>query len=262
MHTIRLLLLSAVFLGLAAAAMAEERLRDIRLPPGFAIEVFARVPGARSIALAPELGTVFVSTRGDKVYAVPMAGGAAEAVLGGLRVANAIAWDRGRLYVAEQHRIVRYRAGSLATLKRARPEILFDALPDDPWHGWRYMRIGPDGMLYVGVGAPCNVCEVSGLEGTIIRLAPEGGTPEIFATGVRNSVGMDFHPRTEALFFTDNGADRMGDDVPPDELNHAPAPGLHFGFPHYGGGNARTPAFQDKVPPASSVFPVPGAGNP
>jgi len=108
----------------------------------------------------------------------------------------------------------------------------------------------------VAVGSPCNICAVRGLEGTIIRLPQSGGAPEVIARGVRNSVGLDFHPRTGALYFTDNGADNMGEDVPPDELNHAPRKGLHFGFPYFGGGDARTDEFADDLLPDGLVQPI------
>ncbi|HJP53098.1 MAG: PQQ-dependent sugar dehydrogenase [Rhodospirillales bacterium] len=254
-------ILLAVCLGLALpAAAAAPRLDGISLPPGFKISIYARVPGARSMAVAAELGVVFVGTRADSIYAVVDADGDRRAdkvvkVKAGLHVPNGIAWRDGYLYVAEQHRVVRFPAADLRTLARAPPQVLFDGLPDSPWHGWRYAAFGADGKLYVAVGSPCNICEVSGLEGTIIRLDPAGGEMEVYAGGIRNSVGMDFHPATGELHFTDNGADNMGDDVPPDELNRAPGPGLDFGFPFYGGGDARTGAFKDRKPPPTTTMP-------
>ncbi|MBL6928408.1 MAG: PQQ-dependent sugar dehydrogenase [Rhodospirillales bacterium] len=229
--------------------------------PGFKVEVFAKVPRARSLAVANGLGVVFVGTRGPRVYAVEFRPRAPKAdkvsiVRRNLKVANGIAWKDGHLYVAEQHRVIRFAGNSLKALARARPEILSRRLPDKRHHGWRYAKFGPDGRLYVTIGAPCNVCEVEGLEGTIIRLFASGGKPEIFARGIRNSVGLDFHPKTGQLFFTDNGADYMGDDSPPDELNHAPGAGLHFGYPWFGGGTDRTPAFRSSEPPPGVTFPV------
>lgn len=244
----------------ACAAEAPSLLAGITLPEGFRIEIYARVPGARSMAVAEELGVVFVGTRGDAVYAIidrdrDRRADSVVKVKSGLRVPNGVAWKDGRLYVAEQSRVVSFAAPDLATLGRAAPEVLFDGLPDDRRHGWRYIAFGPDGLLYVSVGSPCNICATSGLEGTIIRLDVKGGRPEIFASGVRNSVGMDFHPVTDELHFTDNGADWMGDDQPPDELNHAPRKGLHFGFPYYGGGSARTDDFLGRHPPRPVTFP-------
>ena len=250
-----ILMVSLPDLGRAASA---DRLV---LPPGFSVSVFARVPRARSLAVADELGVVFVGTRGPRVYAMELAPGGktvkkVSAVLRNLKVANGVAWKDDHLYVAEQHRVVRFQGKSLDGLATARPEVLFSGLPDKRHHGWRYAKFGPDGRFYVTIGAPCNVCEVEGLEGSVIRLSKDGRRPEIFARGVRNSVGLDFHPKTGGMYFTDNGADRMGDDSPPDELNHAPQPGLHFGYPWFGGGRDRTPAFATSTPPGGVTFPA------
>ena len=253
---------TALLLALpACAAAVDDNLSRLRLPPGFHIEVYGRVPGARSMAVAEDLGAVFVGTRGSDVYAVTGSDGEARLgrtvkVLSGLKVANGIAWKDGWLYIAERHRVVRYRTPSLRAVGSAGREVLFEGLPDKGHHGWRYAAAGPDGRLYVAVGAPCNICVGEGFEGSIVRLPLTGGQAEIFARGVRNSVGLDFHPRTGELYFTDNGADRMGNDSPPDELNHAPRPGLHFGFPYFGGGGDRTSRFRDQAPPMPATPPV------
>jgi glucose/arabinose dehydrogenase len=254
-----------VVLGLAAAllpAVAAAELESLRLAAGFRAELYAEVPGARSLAVVPALNAAFVGSRDDVVSVIVDADGdgradGVEPVLSGLRSPNGIAWRDGALYVAEQHRIVRYAAPDLATLKAARPEVIFAQLPDKAHHGWRYAKFGPDGLLYVAVGAPCNVCAVRGLEGTIIRLPPQpGAAAEVFASGVRNSVGFDWEPRTGVFHFTDNGSDWLGDDLPPDELNAAPEPGLFFGFPYYGGGAARTREFLGQEPPRAVAMPV------
>ncbi len=235
---------------LTVPAAAELPLDELRLAEGFRIELFARVPGARSLRVGRD--QLFVGTRAASVYAVDLETRTVSEVLTGLKAPNGIALDQDFLYVAEQHRIVRYRRASLG---RAEPEILFTGLPDNSWHGWRYMTMGPDGQLYIAIGAPCNICRPKGYEGTIVTLEAGGGTPKIFAQGVRNSVGMDFHPATGELHFTDNGADHMGDDLPPDELNRAPRRGLHFGFPFHGGGSARTSQFAREPVPAGAVGP-------
>ena len=248
-----------LFLALQArGAGGASPLDRIVLPPGFAIELYARVPGARSMVVVEELGVVFVGTRGSRVYAVADVDGdrladAVFPVLDGLNGANGIAWRDGRLFVAEQHRVVSFAAADINTLGVTRPHVLFDGLPDKSHHGWRYAALGPDGGLYVAVGAPCNICRGRGLEGTIVRLDADSGLPRVFARGVRNSVGMDFHPLSGELYFTDNGADGMGDDSPPDELNHAPRAGLHFGFPYYGGGAVRTPDFEGEAAPPNEM---------
>jgi glucose/arabinose dehydrogenase len=137
------------------------------------------------------------------------------------------------LYVAEVSRILRFRDVARDLSRPTKPEVLSDAFPSDKHHGWKFIAFGPDGRLWVPVGAPCNVCEPPGpLHATIARLDLAGGRPEVMARGVRNSVGFDFHPETGELWFTDNGRDWLGDDQPPDELNRLARPGEHFGFPY------------------------------
>lgn len=252
-------MVSVITLATVSLAHADTLNQQLRLPPGFTISTFATAPGARSMALAVELDTLFVSTRGDTIYAVPLSDDdtvhPTYPLLTGLKVANGIAWRDGYLYVAEQHRLVRYFVPSLDALPGATPEVLFDRLPDKRGHGWRYIAFTPDGSLLMGIGAPCNVCTPQGLEGTLTRFSPPHyNEPEIVARGVRNSVGFDVHPATGVLHFTDNGADGMGDDSPPCELN-ALSTGGHYGFPWFGGGHDRTPQMQH-IPPPDSTFPV------
>ncbi|MDA0306852.1 MAG: hypothetical protein O3B76_11310, partial [Proteobacteria bacterium] len=194
-------IIAAVLLMSPVAEATEPPLERIRLPKGFSISLYANVPGARSMAVVEKIGVVFVGTRSDSIYAVidKDRDGRPEQVVrvrSGLKVANGIDWRNNWLYVAEQHRVVRFSAPDLKTLMTASPQVLFDNLPDDPWHGWRYARFGPDGGFYIAIGSPCNICRTNGLEGTIVRMAPGGGKPEIIASGVRNSVGFDFQPTT------------------------------------------------------------------
>jgi glucose/arabinose dehydrogenase len=241
-----------------AYASTPSQLSQIQLPPGFSINVFASAPGARSIAISPELGVVFVGSKTDSVYALPYKNGKAGKTLllkSGLKIPHGVAWNKGYLYVGEQHRITRYRGDTLKALRKARAETIFDAVTDSGWHGRRDLAFGPDGNLYVAVGTPCNVCEPKGNQGVILRMAPNGDNVSIFARGIRNSVGLDFHPATGELHFTDNGADRMGDDSPPEELNRAPEAGLHFGYPYFGGGDARTSQFKNATPPPDAMQP-------
>ncbi|NQV56777.1 MAG: PQQ-dependent sugar dehydrogenase [Rhodospirillales bacterium] len=238
-------------------------LQTIKLPPGFKISLFARVPGARSIAVGPERGIVFVGSRGSTIHAILDSNkdGIADDVrllTDRARVPNGIAVHRGRLYIAEQHRISVWSGlaeRNFAQSNRAFFEVKA-GLPDKGHHGWRYMAFGPDDKLYVSIGSPCNVCFVQGLEGKIIRMDANGQNLEVVASGIRNSVGFDWHPKTGELFFTDNGADGMGDDQPPDELNHVTENGQFFGFPYYGGGGARTPQTRGEQVPANAVPPV------
>lgn len=239
----------------------------IRLPPGFKIEVFAEdLEGARSMALGPQ-GTLFVGTRrGSIVRAVIDRDGDHRAdevitVARGLKMPNGVALREGALYVAEVDRILRLDDIEARLYDLPTPVIVNDSLPSHTHHGWKFIRFGPDGRLYVPVGAPCNVCDEPAPFASILRMNPDGSGLETFASGVRNTVGFDWHPETHELWFTDNGRDLMGNDVPPDELNHAPVPGLHFGFPYCHGGDIADPEFgdqrdcQDFVPPARKLGP-------
>ena len=242
-----------------AYAQSAPQLDKIKLPDGFKIAVFAEVPEARSMAVVPELNAVFVGNRrGDKVYAAIDADrdGRAEevkTVIAGLKSPNGIAWKDGHLYIAEQHRVIRLAVPNLASVATAKPEIVLAGLPDKGHHGWRYIGFDPKGQLVVTVGSPCNICAPSGLEGTIVRV--ENAKPVVIARGQRNSVGVDWHPRTGKMYFTDNGADAMGDDTPPDELNMLSSDGQDFGFPAYGGGSDKTREFGAKAS-AAMVPPV------
>jgi glucose/arabinose dehydrogenase len=242
--------------GCAAQGGANPPLERLDLPPGFAIEVFAEVPGARSLAVADGGRKVYVGTREEDVYAVldSERDGIADGVLHvatGLKVPNGLAAMDGRLFVAEQNRIIRFEPdGKVDTVVPA------GVLPDFRHHGWRYAGFGPDGKIYVAIGAPCNICEVAGFEGTIIRMNPDGHNLEIFARGVRNSVGFDWHPVTGEMFFTDNGGDNLGDLIPPDELNRAKEPGLHFGYPFVYGDGVPYPKFAGLEPPIEMTGPV------
>ena len=226
------------------------RLDAIKLPPGFRIAVWAdNVPGARSMTLSPR-GTLFAGTMGEGVvYAVADAARATRAgqvriIARGLTLPNGVAYRDGALYVAEVSRVVRYDDIEARLDDRPTPAVVSDAFPKDRHHGWKFIAFGPDGMLYLPVGGPCNVCEPPGpWYETITRMRRDGSGLEVFARGVRNSVGFDWDPRTRELWFTDNGRDWLGDDRPPDELNHAPHPGLHFGFPYCHGRAIPDPEF-------------------
>jgi len=242
--------LSSVLAGIAflvagtAGCAAEPRLGDIKLPPGFRIAVYAEVPNARSMTLGAK-GTLFVGTRdskGGEIYAVlpeATAGGKHRVVTiaRGLHSPNGVAFRDGALYVAEISRILRYDGIEARLADPPKPVVVNDSFPKDAHHGWKFIRFGPDGLLYVPVGAPCNVCERDDPRyASITRIRPDGTGLEVFASGVRNTVGFDWNPETKELWFTDNGRDLLGDDVPPDELNRAPRKGLHFGFPFFAEG--------------------------
>lgn len=247
----RLILISILTIAAANAAYAQSdaSLADIVLPDGFSIEVFTdEVPNARSLALG-DAGTIFVSTRRDgRVFAVVPQADSRPTVITiaeNLRTPNGIAFFNGDLYVAETKRLIRFRAIEDNLDDPPAFEVLDDSFPSEGHHGWRYITFGPDGKLYMSIGAPCNVCDREGF-GIIQRMDPDGSNKETVAYGVRNSVGLVLHPETGELWFTDNGRDMLGDDLPPGELNHATAMGRHFGFPFCHGGDVADPEFGDK----------------
>lgn len=230
----------------ATGADRTQLLKALKLPPGFqiAIEVDG-VPGARSLALGDQ-GTLFVGTRtAGRVFAVrslPNGGREVLTIARDLNSPNGVAFRDGALYVAEISRILRYDGIEARLNAPPKPAVVTANLPRDAHHGWKYIAFGPDGLLYVPIGAPCNVCDEP-THAQILRMKPDGGGREVFARGVRNTVGFTWHPVTREFWFTDNGRDYLGDDRPPCELNHAPRAGLHFGFPFCHGGDIRDPEF-------------------
>lgn len=260
----KITLVAILALACCACMAAEPDLSAIRLPPGFSIEIWSDdVPNARSMALGDD-GTVFVATRRDgRVYAAIPRDGAEPQIITlatGLDMPNGVAFHQGDLYVAENRRITRYRGVESSLPAVPEPELVVDKLPRERHHGWRYIDFGPDGKLYVAIGAPCNVCDRDGF-GNISRMNPDGSGFETVVSGVRNSVGFTWHPVTHELWFTDNGRDMLGDEVPPGELNHAPREGMHFGFPFCHGGDIPDPDFGDRgncadvEPPAQKLGP-------
>ena len=257
-----LLIAAGLLFSVATLAQSKPPLERVKLPPGFEISVFAEgVKNARSMALG-EAGTLFVGTRTDgRVYAIRHDGAKATDVLTiatGLNMPNGVAVKDGALYVAEVDKIWRYDDIEKNLPKPPPPRLVYGKYPTERHHGWKFIRFGPDGWLYVPVGAPCNICEKPDPYATITRLKPDGSAMEVVARGVRNSVGFDWHPVTRELWFTDNGRDMMGDDVPPDELNHAPRHGMHFGYPYCHSTSVADPEFGAKrkctefVPPAQN----------
>ena len=260
-------LVAALFAGAVSAQRFP--LDRIRLPAGFAISVFAdQVPNARSMSQGAR-NTLFVSTRSEgKVFAIQHDGIRATRVVtiaSGLNMPNGVAFRDGALYVAEVSRILRFDAieDRLDDLRTPlRPVVVTDRFPGESHHGWKFIRFGPDGKLYVPVGAPCNVCERDPDRYALIaRIGIDGGGYEVVARGVRNSVGFDWNPQTKSLWFTDNGRDNLGDDIPSDELNHAPRAGSHFGFPYCHQGDIADPdlgakrSCGDFTPPALKLGP-------
>jgi len=243
------------FAGAVASAQTALPVELLRLPPGFTAEVVARVPNARAMTLGAA-GTLFVgSASAGKVYALalPPAGTKGEAVIhviaSGLREPAGVAFRDGALYVSAVSRILRFDDIERRLADPPQPVVVSDRFPTDGHHGRKFIAFGPDGRLYVPVGAPCNICEPDpDRYANIMRMNRDGTGLEVYARGLRNSVGFDWDPRTKELWFTSNGRDHLGDDAPPDTLNHAPGPGLHFGFPYCHGGTLPDPEFGAKRP--------------
>lgn len=238
-----LALLLAAWLPLPGQS-AEPDLAQIRLPPGFSIELFAKVQNARQMALGKE--TLFVgSMRAGKVHAIPLIQGRAgkpKVIAEGLNLPVGVAYRDGDLYISAVSRILRIR--NAERLGSAKLETVHDKLPTETHHGWKFIAFGPDGKLYIPVGAPCNICAPDPERYALIaRLDLADSRREIVARGVRNSVGFDWHPQTGQLWFSDNGRDLLGDDTPPDELNRLARPGQHFGYPNCHGARVADPEF-------------------
>lgn len=229
----------------------DPRLADIQLPEGFHVSIFAEeVPDARSLTLGDK-GTVFVGNRsGDKIFALVDEDGDGKAdkkyiLVQNKNMPNGVAFLNGALYFAEVDKVWRLDDIENRLSNPPEPVLVSDRFPSDKHHGWKFIAFGPDGKLYVPVGAPCNICERTDdpRYASITRMNPDGSGLEVFARGIRNTVGFDWHPETRELWFTDNGRDEMGDDIPGDEVNRAPEPGMHFGYPYCHAGNIKDPEY-------------------
>ena len=226
----------------------EKVLEQLKLPEGFSITIFAKnLPNARTLAIS-ESGVVYVGTRqqGD-VYAVKDNDGDGFAekryvIARNLNMPNGVAYKDLNLYVAEVSRIIRFNHIENHLDNPPEPIVIYDKLPSDKHHGWKYLRFGKDNRLYTAVGVPCNIClPEKDIYSSLVRLNKDGSGFEIIARGIRNTVGFDWQPGTNKLFFTDNGRDYMGDDLPPDELNKWTEKGQHFGYPFCHAGNVPDP---------------------
>lgn len=239
----------------------------IKLPEGFKISVFAEnVKGARSMCLGAK-GTLFVGTRDGNVYALIDADKDNKAekmytLAKDMNSPNGVAFRDGSLYIAEIHQVRRFDNIESNLEKLPEGVLINNQFAVHEHHGWKYIAFGPDGKLYLPVGAPCNVCDKDA-EGfsNLMRMNPDGSGLEVYARGIRNTVGFAWHPETKELWFTDNGRDMMGDDIPPDELNYAPKSGMHFGFPFCQGGDIPDPEYgaghscSEFTPPAQKLGP-------
>ena len=234
----------------AASQQGASPLASLVLPTGFHADVFADgVENAREMALAPG-GTVFVGSRSaGKLHAVVDSNGDHKAdkvmlIASGLDQPNGVAMRNGALYVATASKLLRFDDIEKHLDAPPAPVTIREDLPNPKTgHSWKFIAFGPDDMLYMSVGAPCNVCTSPPMVSAIVRMKPDGSDMAVFAEGVRNSVGFDWQPATHELWFTDNGRDLLGDDVLNDELNVAWKAGLHFGFPYCHQGDVADPQF-------------------
>lgn len=265
MKKITLTILSLAVFSLAALAQGHlqdtEKYNDIlsriNLPEGFEIEIYAaNVIDARSLARTEDGKTVFVGNRRRRnVYALTdtngdMVADKVDTIATGLNTPNGVVFNNGDLYVAEVNKIHRF-PNIMDNLENPKSEVIYGDYPTDRHHGWKFIAFGPDGKLYIPVGAPCNVCDKSEeneVYASITRMNPDGSDMEVYVSGVRNSVGFTWHPETGDMWFTDNGRDMLGDDIPACELNHVDAQGTHYGFPYWHQGDIADPDFGDKHP--------------
>ena len=234
---------------------------EIALPDGFSISLYAeRLHGARSMALGDD-GTVYVGTRSTgNVYAVRDTDndGVADRrwiIAKQLNSPNGVAFRDGSLYVAEISRVLRFDNIGSELSNPQSPAVVFDKLPDDGHHGWKYIAFGPDGRLYIPVGAPCNICDEGLPYAALHSIKPDGSDFRTEAQGIRNTVGFDWDPETKKLWFTDNGRDWLGDNLPPEELNRIDSRNQHFGYPYCHAGEVSDPEFGDKADCADFVKP-------
>lgn len=245
----RAVLLVVALTGFSFATHAAAPLAALKVPAGFHVSIYSdQVPNAREIALGAK-NTVFVgSMREGKVYALTGmdANGRAEhgyVIAKDLQMPVGVAFHDGALYVSAVSRILKYPDIEAHLADPPKPVVVTDKLPDKTHHGWRFIAFGPDGKLYVPIGAPCNICDPGPDFAKIIRMNPDGSNWQNVATGIRNSVGFDWQPGTHTLWFTNNGRDLMGDDIPDDTLDRVGKPGENFGYPYCHAGNVLDPKF-------------------
>ncbi|MDB5037674.1 MAG: sorbosone dehydrogenase family protein [Bacteriovoracaceae bacterium] len=262
-----LIYFSVVLFRLFYGALFADTLSSIQLPPGFSISIFAEgLDKPREMALGNK-GTVFVGSMDDKVYALtfdphsPQKAKEKYIMAQNLNTPNGVAFVGEDLFIAEISQIDKLAAIESNLTHPTKLQIVNATYPKDEQHGWKYIALGPDGWLYIPIGAPCNVCKPKDPYATITRMKLDGSKKEIYARGIRNTVGFDWDPLTKQLWFTDNGRDMLGDNTPPDELNHAPKAGMNFGYPYCHGKSVSDPEFgkehscSEFTPPAIELGP-------
>src|SRR4030095_9369324 len=230
----------------APKAPGEIPVDKIKLPPGFKAELWASGINNARVMTWGSKGTLFVSSRvAGNVYAIVDKGSSREVktIAKGLNLPNGVAFRDGTLYIAEIHRITKMVGIEDKLDSPPAMEVVYDTLPKDLPHGWKYLAFGPDGKLYFNIGAPCNICVPPDTHANISRVSADGTGFEYVAHGVRNSVGFDWHPATKELYFSTHARDWLGDDVPSDRLDVASKKGMHFGFPFCHQGDILDPEF-------------------
>lgn len=251
---------------LAQAGVTSAQLDSLQVPKGFVIEVLIDdVPNARQMALGKN-GTLFVGTRRKgSVYAIPDAlGSTAESeplqvltIAKDLNLPSGVVMQGNDLLVGAVDKILRFGDVETHLSDGAPYEFVTDKLPKKTHHGWKYLSIGPDGFLYVPVGAPCNICKSADPRfASILKMDPISGATTVYAAGIRNTVGLAWHPQSKQLWFSENGRDMLGDNVPPEEINRVTAPGQHFGYPYIHAGTLADPEFGEGADPADYQVPV------
>jgi len=263
----RKLMFGLIALLLASTSHASPKLDTLTMPPGFHVAVYSdKVPNAREIALGAK-GTVFVgSNSAGKVYALTDSKGSGQAdkvrvIASGLQLPVGVAFRNGDLYVSAVSKILVLRDIENHLDDPPKPEVVYDKFPTETHHGWKFIAFGPDGKLYVPVGAPCNICDKGRDYAKLTRMNADGSGLEDVAYGIRNTVGFDWRPQSRQLWFTDNGRDLMGDEVPSDELNRLARVGEHFGYPYCHQGDTLDPEFgqgkncKDYAPPVYKLGP-------
>ena len=267
--------IDSIFVNQSSNLEIDSFLEKIVLPEGFEIKIYADdVENARSMAISPS-GTIFVGNRNkDNVFALKDTDGdnvidKKYLITNKLKnMPNGVAFHDGDLYVAEVNKIWKFEniEENLFHLDKfdeylEEPILISDDFPSDRHHGWKYISFGPDGKLYVPVGAPCNICESRDeIYASITRMNPDGSNKEIYVKGVRNTVGFTWHPETKQLWFTDNGRDMLGDNIPPCELNKVTGKDQHFGYPYCHGGDIGDPEFGGEYSCSDFVMPVQNLG--
>jgi glucose/arabinose dehydrogenase len=230
-----------------ATAASKLPLDKFELPPGFSVEVYASgMANARSLTLGDK-GTVFAGSRViDKVYAIIDHDGQRETkvIASGLYRPNGVVFKDGTLYIAELSQISKIDNVEDKLDSPPNPTVIYSDLPKDEAHGWKFLAAGPDGKLYFNIGAPCNICMPPPANAQLRRINTDGSGAEVIAHGIRQVVGMDFHPTTKVLYFTENQRDWLSEDQPNDKLNRLLNPGKDdFGFPYCDGGDIEDSQF-------------------